>query len=458
MKSNLYILFIFFFLFSNSRLFATVEFDLSNQISFSQTDSLFKGIVNDSSGLPIIGATVRVKGKQNWTQTDSKGRFFITSLKISIGDTLQVSFQGYHSKEFVINGHSSINITLFVNRYNLEEVTIVSTGYSSLPKERATGSFVLIDNELLNRRVSPDIISRLENITSALYMDRRTGGEPKLSIRGRSTIFANDKPLVVVDNFPYEGDLNNINPNDVENITILKDAAAASIWGVRAGNGVIVITTKNGRKNQPLKVEVNTNTTIGQKPDIFYNQAFIKSTDFMEVERWLYGQGYYQSWIDDQNKKPLSPLIELLEKSSSEREINQQIALWKDYDIRNDISRYLLRPSTNQQYALSFRGGGDKSAYSLSTGYDRMTKNEVGNYGERFTINGNLNFSPIKNLDVTTNLVYTMSNRVDNSLGSSLNIGSGTVGIYPYARLVDSDGNNLALEQNYRNSYKPELD
>src|SRR5690606_4883361 len=134
----------------------------------------------------------------------------------------------------------------------IEEVQ-VNTGYQRIPKERTTGSFVYIDNKLLNRRVTTNLMDRLDGVTSGLVFNRNnqgSGNETPISIRGRSTLFANPEPLIILDNFPYEGDLASINPNDVESITVLKDAAAASIWGVRAGNGVIVITSKNGRANQ----------------------------------------------------------------------------------------------------------------------------------------------------------------------------------------------------------------
>lgn len=152
----------------------------------------------------------------------------------------------------------------------LKGVEIVSTGYQTLPKERATGSFVQINNELLNRRISTNVLDRLEGIASGVVFNRNnlpSNERMGISIRGRSTIdpLVNANPLVVLDNFPYEGDLANINPNDIESITLLKDAAAASIWGARAGNGVIVITSKKGAFNKPLKVELNTNVTIGAK-------------------------------------------------------------------------------------------------------------------------------------------------------------------------------------------------
>src|SRR5690606_29772750 len=103
--------------------------------------------------------------------------------------------------------------------------------------------------------------------------------------------------LIVLDNFPFEGDLNSINPDDIQNITILRDAAAASIWGARAGNGVIVITTKKGAANQKLKIDLNLLTTVQQKPDLFSLHR-ISSSDMIDVETMLFDKGYYDASIN----------------------------------------------------------------------------------------------------------------------------------------------------------------
>ncbi|MEB2778757.1 TonB-dependent receptor plug domain-containing protein, partial [Algoriphagus sp. D3-2-R+10] len=166
----------------------------------------------------------------------------------------------------------------------LGEVEVVSTGYQEIPRERASGSFVQLGQEMVNRRVSTNILDRLQDITPGLIFNRFNESQDPISIRGRSTIFANTTPLVVVDNFPYDGPLENINPNDVESFTILRDAAAASIWGARAGNGVIVITTKKGKSGSAPKVSLNTNLIFTEKPDLFYSPR-MDNSDFVEVER-----------------------------------------------------------------------------------------------------------------------------------------------------------------------------
>src|SRR5690606_36971263 len=122
----------------------------------------------------------------------------------------------------------------------------------------ATGSFVKIANELYNRKVGSHVLDRIADLVTGLnYSAPRDG----LLIRGRNSIYADVHPLIVVDNFPFEGNLDNLNPNDIESVTVLKDAAAASIWGARAGNGVIVVTTKKGRTVGP-RVEFNMNYSM----------------------------------------------------------------------------------------------------------------------------------------------------------------------------------------------------
>lgn len=203
------------------------------------------GKVVDSLGLPLVGATLTNRANKVVAVTGADGAF---SFEASSGEQIMVSYIGFNSMSFEVTERpSNSTVILYPVTSKLSEVSIVSTGYQTIPKERVTGSFEQINNEALNRRVGTDIISRLDGNSSILF-DKRTQGSQSLQIRGLSTLTQGiSQPLIVLDNFPYQGDLNNINPNDIATITILKDAAAASIWGARAGNGVIVINTKKAR-------------------------------------------------------------------------------------------------------------------------------------------------------------------------------------------------------------------
>ncbi|SEM85684.1 TonB-linked outer membrane protein, SusC/RagA family [bacterium A37T11] len=329
----------------------------------------------------------------------------------------------------------------------LQEVS-VSTGYQILPKERATGSFVFIDSALFNRSVSTDVISRLKGVTPSLLIDERAGGTPKLSIRGRSTIFANADPLIVVDNFPYEGDLSNLNPNDIADVSILRDAAAASIWGVRAGNGVIVITTKKGKRNQPIQINFNSNLTIGTKPDLFYEPK-ISPSDLVDVEQFLYKQGYYNSSLTNTTSYPvINPVAEILDNAAlSEGEKQIQLDALKQHDLRNDLGKYFYQPSFKQQYDLGMRGGSNKQQYSLNAGFDKNQSAVVGNGDNRFTLSAQQSLQPIANLSIDNAIFYTHSqNRINSSL-------QGIQNGEAYQRLADDQGNHLPVARDYRLSF-----
>ncbi|HWK99816.1 MAG TPA: TonB-dependent receptor plug domain-containing protein, partial [Parapedobacter sp.] len=195
----------------------------------------------------------------------------------------------------------------------LEEVNI-STGYQVLPAERVTGSFERVDSAVLNRQITTDVISKLDGVLPGLIFDTR-GPTTRLRVRGLSTLGTTDsRPLIVVDNFPYEGDLNTLNPNDIASVTLLKDAAAASIWGARAGNGVLVITTKQGRFNQSFKLSATSNLTMQEKPDLFYVPQ-ISSSDFIDNEIMLFNAGVYDSRLMDARSWPVvTPVVELLDQ------------------------------------------------------------------------------------------------------------------------------------------------
>ncbi len=408
-------------------------------------------VLSALTNLPLAGSTVNLKGTNNAVATDSLGYFSIT---VPSGATLSVSFLGFQSRDIQLSPGESAEliVRLEPSVNNLQEV-IVSTGYQDIARERTTGSFVKLDNELLNRRVSPDIISRLEDVTSGLAFNRV--GNNKISIRGQSTIHANTEPLIVLDNFAYEGDINSINPNDVESITVLKDAAAASIWGARAGNGVIVITTKAGKYQSPLRVSFNANYGVSGKPDLFY-QPQMSVADYIETEKKLFSTGFYKATETAIGKTPLSPVIELLiakrDGGMSAIEADGRIEALKNMDVRNDISRYLYREGQNQQYALNLAGGSPNQKYYISVGYDKNLASAIGRDNSRITLNANQTYAfANQKLELSTGVYLTESLRHDNNPGT-LRMSSGLL-LYPYARLVDDTGQPISIIQDYRRQF-----
>ncbi|MFA6084217.1 SusC/RagA family TonB-linked outer membrane protein [Mucilaginibacter sp.] len=412
-----------------------------------------KGKVTDHNGSPLQGATVRIKDEKALTITDERGEFAFVDVPSNA--VLQVSFIGYKTRELKITtDHDYLTIVLEEDKSSLNTVSIVSTGYQTLPKERATGSFAQPVKEMYDARVSTDVITRLNGITSGLLFNGNTtatqNGQLDINIRGRSTIFANDQPLIVIDNFPYSGDINNINPNDVQSITVLKDAAAASIWGVRAGNGVIVITTKKGKLNRSLQVSLNSNITVGQKPDLKYNPSYMGTSDYIDVEQYLFKNGRYDNDLNNTTTYPfISPVVEILNQERSgtlsTSDAQARINALRNKSLLNDVSKYLYQNSVKQQYALSLNGGDDKTSYYLSAGYDKNLQSQKDNDFSRMTLNSNLTFRPLKNLEAGTTLNYIQS--VTNSDNTASNTLSGT--IYPYAQLADNNGTPLNITHLY---------
>ncbi|WP_316753301.1 SusC/RagA family TonB-linked outer membrane protein [Pedobacter gandavensis] len=423
----------------------------------AQIPLTLKGKIIDENKLPIVGANVRIKGKNLYATTSKEGAFLISN--VELGATLIITSVGRITKEVTnIQRLNLGEILLESDNNELKEVAIVSTGYQSMPKERATGSFAQPVKEAFESRVSTDVLSKLNGITSGLVFNSNTGntinGQFDINIRGRSTIRANDQPLIIVDNFPYSGDINNINPNDVVSVTVLKDAAASSVWGVKAGNGVIVITTKKGKVNQQLKVSLNSNFTIANKPDLFYNPNFLSSPNYIEVEKFLYDKGKYTTALSDVINYPaISPAVEIMANNGRLSSADSLAAInrLKNIDVRNQNGGYFYRKAVTQQYAINLSGGTEKVTYYVSSGLDRSLRSLISNDNQRITINTLNTFKTLENLELSAGFYYTQSEaNSDNTLNSILGQQST---YYPYIQYADLNSNPLAITRSYRDSY-----
>lgn len=433
----------------------------SSKINSEQERFNINGTVVNDEGIPLAGASVMLRGSSKTVVTNSEGKFAL--IDVGENDILIISFIGYQTAE--VKAGRSVAIKLQIAPTSLTEVSVVSTGYQNIPKERSTGSFVQIGKEILERRVGTNILDRLDGVTSGLIFNSsstRTQNDPLgLNVRGTSTIDTkvNASPLIVVDNFPYEGDINNINPNDIESISVLKDAAASAIWGARSGNGVIVITTKKGIYKTGIQIQFNSNVTIGNKPNLYYSHNYLNSSEYIELERTLFNFGYYDNDLTNSVTRPVvSPAVELMAKKRSNPilsdEIEKQLDILKNYDVRRDYEKYVYRKSVFQQTSLSFRGGTENINYSVSIGYDRNNENLLRNNLNRFTINNFTTFKPLKNLEITIGLNYANSKRENNTSSFAYDTvnQAGTV-FLPYGRLADDNGNHLNQESNFRSSY-----
>ncbi|WET69094.1 SusC/RagA family TonB-linked outer membrane protein [Sphingobacterium sp.] len=432
---------------------------------------LIVGKVVDSLGNPLENVTVQVIGSGNATRTDPSGNFEL----LILDKHSMISFHHLGWESTTRKTDDKFNtVTLYRQNIYLESADVkVSTGYQTLSKERAVGSFVQVDSSLLNRKVSTNILDRLDGVAAGIYFNGKADDQPAtatanrnsgITIRGQNTFYSDVAyPLIVVDNFPYEGDINNINPNDIQSITVLKDASAASIWGSRSGNGVIVITTKKGAKNQKMKLDFNANVSIINKPNLKKHRTFLNSASYIEVEKILFDQGYFDSDLNNKTTYPaISPAVELFSQLRSAKTsadsllVQNELTKLAQLDVRDDYNKYIYQKAINQQYSLGARGGTERTTYAISTGYDRNRQNLIGNSDERFTINSLNSFTPVKNLTITA-AINISRNKTDRSndfeFGNYRSIGGKYQALFPYARLADDQGNSLAIPRRLRQMY-----
>lgn len=433
-----------------------------------------KGKVVNHKGEPVGGATISVRGTGKSTASAADGSFSLKSVPEKAA--IIITNIGYEERTIRLTGDEDVIIQLSVAAQEMKEVVVMNTGYQQVPKERATGSFEQINTKKFNQQITTDILSRLEGMSGSVLIDKRgltpsnsVIGSGNIMIRGLSTVTEAIKaPLIILNNFPYEGDISNINPNDVESVTILKDAAAASIWGARAGNGVIVITTKKGNYKQPTRFSVTANTKITERPDLFYLPA-MSSSDFIDVERFLFAQGQYDGDIDPINtsRPGITPVVEILaqqkEGTITEAKANEMIDALRGIDVRNSFSNYIYRPAVTQQYAMNLSGGSQNLRYSLSAGYDKTLSPLKGNDNQRITIRSDNAFLPVNNLEIEFSVGISNTNANNNSTGeyggNGYDISSvdPVRALYPYAAFTDANGNPVPIAHNYRLNYLQSL-
>ncbi|RZJ92247.1 MAG: SusC/RagA family TonB-linked outer membrane protein [Chryseobacterium sp.] len=369
------------------------------------------GKVLDEKGEPIYGASIKVKGASAFAITNKDGTFILKNIPEDA--FLEISSLGYKMKEVkAAKQMNSIILEILIGE--LDEVNVVSTGYQTSKVNEINGTVSLISEKALNARSGSNILDRIIGQSSGLMLqvgksNNNTQNKTNISIRGLGTINGPLDPLIVLDNFIYEGDISNINPNDVENISVLKDAAAASIWGARAGNGVIVITTKKGRQNQQMQVQFGASLLLQDLPN-FNSIRQMNSGDYIAFEKQLFEAGYFNDRISTTPWLALTPVVEIL-LARRNGQISQSIADERINSLvgNNTQQSYLDNFYTNgilQQYNLNIKGGGDRNTYLLSAAYDQ-------NRGETFNTSNKLNlhfaneFKLLEKLNLSTNVYYT---------------------------------------------------
>ena len=324
-----------------------------------------KGTITNNSGEPIPGVTVLIKGTSAGTITDLNGSY--TFSEVPGNSTLVFSFIGMIPQEVLVEGKTTIDVVLQDDMIGVEEVVVI--GYGTMQKKNLIGSVDQIGASLIEDRPVGNTMQALQGASANLIIQQKSmnpnDNSMNINIRGVSTMNNND-PLIVIDGMITEvGSLNNLNPADIENISILKDAGSAAIYGSRSSNGVILVTTKKGNKNRHPLVRLSTMTGY-QDPHVLFNPV----------------KGYENALLKNQA---------LINGGSSPKYTPAQI---RDYQENGEGQWFLdgiLEAAMQQNYNASISGGSENSTYMISAGYYNQESNFVGDFGvERYNLRTNL--------------------------------------------------------------------
>lgn len=404
----------------------------------SAANRTIKGKVQDQNKEPLAGATVYVKGTSTGTVTDIDGMF---TLNMPVGtDYIVVNYVGMDSRETKVSFARMNTITLTEDNRYLDEVVV--TGYQTISKERTTGSFDKVGQDILANRPTSDLSSALQGVVAGMQATEKSDGTVDFLIRGTSSLYANTSPLIVVDGFPIDGSFSNINPNDVESVTVLKDAAAASIWGARSANGVIVITTKSGKKGK-LKVDVQGFVRLANKTDIDHVTQQASSNEFVDYELKVLQNGWstyeYKPGFGNLYDNALTLAEELYFRNKyydmSEAEMNAGLNKLRHTSNRDQLKKHLMQTAMLQQYNATISGGSDRMDNFLSLMYENNHEQTIKRGYERFMLNYKTNFQVNKSITLSAG---AMLHKRDNEFSGVTVSEFGNLS--PYELLKNEDG------------------
>jgi TonB-linked SusC/RagA family outer membrane protein len=426
-------------------------------LNYSHAQTLKVEVYDAQSHQGIAGAAINISPNHLKRITDNLGH---ATLNLSIGKYLiLVKSLGYQTQQRSLElfGDTLLRVSLLPQSEQLDSV-VISTGYQTLAKERATGSFSVINSKRYNEQIGTNALERLRYITNGVapVADRITNlGKNAMLIRGMSTLSpAIQQPLIILDGFEYQGDLDNINPNDIENITFLKDAAAGSIWGAKAANGVIVLNTKKGNRNDHVMVNVTANFTVGAKPNLYYDRQ-IAPQELIAVEQFLFANKYKFADTARTTRPPFSDAYELMFAHKNGKMTDAQLAvalaMLGEHDVRDDFNKYFYQNELNQQFAMNISGGSSLVSWYISAGRDQNLSHLDAKYN-RNTLRLSNQFRISPSFSASLAVAYTGSNSQSGKPAYG-DITLTNSRLPSYTALADGQGNALPLYAYYRKEF-----
>lgn len=437
-----------------------------------KAQTIIKGkVVDDRSGVPISGALIQVKSTTNGSQADFDGRFELT-VSQPFPITLLISFLGYKTQEIdVYESGEDIIVTLTENHNVLDEVVVV--GYGTAKKSSYTGAIAVVGAKDLEKLQITNISKALQGTVPGLQSVSsagQPGSDATILLRGVGSVNASSDPLYVVDGVPFAGNISSINANDIQSISVLKDATASALYGSRGANGVIIITTKQGTTNQ--KPTVTFSSSIGFTSRAVKDYETLNTKQYFELQ-W---EAIRNNQLDqgksagDAAAYASAELVGSLKINPFGSNYPQPVGtdgkivsgaepLWND-----SWEDALSRTGVRQQYDLSVNGGSSNSKYFVSGGYLNEKGFIIGSDFERFNTRANVSSTVNKWLETSFGIAASTSKQsappqTDSSQGNFANFQRLVANIYPvYERnedgsyVLDSDGNKVYDYGNYRPS------
>ena len=405
--------------------------------AFAQDITVTGTVTDATTGEGIVGASVVLKGSTTqYAMTDDMGSYTIT---VPSDGILEVTFLGYAPQDVPVNGRTTVNVALEMESQTLDDVIVVA--YGTATKESLTGAVSTVRADAIEKRPITSATAALEGAVAGVQINNsygEPGSDPSIRIRGFNTISGSNSPLIVLDGVPMGGNISDINPADIASISVLKDASSAALYGNRAANGVVMITTKAGNIGEE-RLTVNLSTTHG-----FYNRGIeeydrLDSKQYMEAFYQAVRNGLYTTSPDKYGsyQGAHADAIETIKTSLGEN-YNIFNKGWNElYDqngkltagteilpgIAGDLDWYepMERLGYRQEYNLNASGGTKKTSYFMSVGYNNDKGFIKYSDGERLTGRANVTVQPVKWLKVGANLsgshqiYHSMTANSDNS-------------------------------------------
>ena len=392
--------------------------DLKTIKPFSLQGTIVQGKIVDENGEPLPGATIALAGTTIGAVTNLDGEYTI-EVDDPSSAVLVFSFVGYFTQELAIGDQTTLNVTMAPDVIGLDEVVIV--GYGTARKSDLTGAITTVKGVDLELKLNTNLLQSLQGSTPGLTVnmgDYTPGEDPDFIIRGVNSLSASNKPLVILDGIPYDGDITSINPNDIASVSILKDASSAAIYGARAANGVMLITTKKGKGKTLINFE-----------------SFVGVSSMANKVPLVTGKKWEEMMIDYYYRRDLKRNPDAVRRNVEDFLYANEFPQW-EAGTTTDWQDLLYRTAVQQNYNLSLSGSNDKTSYYTSLGYLNQEGINLGSGFKRYSLRANIdhNLNDWLRVGFNSQLTFSDYGNITPNRFSALIIG-------PYGKLYDENGN-----------------